>query len=462
MTPQALTGRLPAPIISGSVRAMLPIAGNTPSTRGSNGYMTTRITDYAVRTVRNPQFDWWAGWVNSAGQTGQAAEHALGAPLVIRASLLTGVTPPALNQSSATLWRLTFFNMLLDSAFVAAGGTVSGDGYTVSIPSGLWARSDPVFGATLGALSAYMLLMEEHYASTDVLAYATRARGSGDLGDAVTASGSQQSYVTSKDWTGTSFATTNLRHCQGVIGMGSPGDRSVLVYGTSILAPDGNDNNGDTYGARGYVRRALRQGGYPHFAAAVPGTTINDVYLYGGDSARLRYAAYADAVVYDAANDRTGNWADAGGIYAKLKWLGQRFRAAGARRITVQVPPPHIKSSATFSTLADQLTAGYSTAASNPASGWVNQTMIPWGTRAGAYAGVPFDIASGEPEAGWDTWGKLHAAAVANGYTSQLGLFPVDGSTAHLMTPDGTHPTGPAVTLLADSLAADLPALLGF
>lgn len=452
-----------APTISASIRAMLPMANNTPATRGSTGWWSNRGTDYSAKTVTNPRFEWWNGWVNQAGQTGQAAEHAASTPLVIRASLLTGVTPPALDQSAATLTRLTFFGMLLDAAFVAAGGTVSGDGYTISIPGGFWATSDAAVGITLTAGAPFMVQLEEYVQSTDVLAYVTRARGSGDLGDAAAITTvSQPSLVTSKNWTGQSFASANIRFHQAVLGTGSAGDKSVLVFGTSILAPDGNDLTGDAKGARGYVRRALNAAGYSHFAMAVPGTTLNDIYLYGGDSARMRYAKYSSAVIFDCANDRTGNWNDAGGIYAKLKWIGQRFRTNGCKQVSVQVPPPHIKSAATFATLADQLTAGYSTAASDPATGWVNQTMIPWATRAGAYSGVAFDTAAGEPNSGWDTWSKLHAAAVAGGYTSQLGLWPVDGSTAHLMTPEGTHPTATAVGLLAAALQPDLPTLLGF
>ena len=103
-----------------------------------------RQRDRTNVAVQRPWLEFFHGRVLSTGVVDLELETGLsgGTTAKYRCALLTAISGTAKNQSSATVTPATFFGMLEDAGFVAAGGTVSLDGRTITVPNGCRFRSD--------------------------------------------------------------------------------------------------------------------------------------------------------------------------------------------------------------------------------------------------------------------------------------------------------------------------------
>ena len=126
-----------ASITSGSVRAQLMIGSGGTYAGGERA--THRQRDRTNVAIDRPWFEFLHGRVISTGAVDQELEAGIasGVTAKYRAAVLIGISGTGKNQSSATVTRLTFRGMA-----GVAGCTVSGDGYTITVPNGVRFRSD--------------------------------------------------------------------------------------------------------------------------------------------------------------------------------------------------------------------------------------------------------------------------------------------------------------------------------
>lgn len=453
-----LSGRRFLPV-SGSTRSQVPTVTATAS--GSLCFVF-RSADYSVLQCRSPVVAFWNGYCLGNGTHGVAAETPTGAPLQIRYAMLTGgpgtVAP---DQTGATINKATFFGMLNDAAFVAAGGTVSGDGFTVTIPDGRVAYTDPFRNVTLAALSRYFHQIEEVYQTNQLRITGDNGSGTTHGDYRWTQTTSAGSPVYAANWGVSTGGVTPLaitgssKFPLSVIGTGdgAPRSRIVVVEGDSI----NNGTNGylGTYGERGTVKTALIAQGYSYVSAAASGTNISDMKNFGGYAVRMGLVSNGYAVITDHLhNDRGAALVPAGTFASKalpfVQWHNQTLRASAkpGARIIRSTLLPHTSSTDSWVTLANQAFQTPADGPTNWVAGYADYLM-----RRGAYAGVPFDPAN-DPDAAWDHF-------VAMGASAADYKWPVNGTTTWA-TSDGTHPNTPVITPAAADLQPRLAALIGF
>ena len=237
--------------------------------------------------------------------------------------ILTGIAGTAKNQAGATLTRATFFGMA-----GVDGCTVSGDGHTLTVPSGVRFRTDR-FELALPAGAEYFIQTETLAADGSAVGYPIgryRVPALGDLSFNNPAA-STADLVFSTDWSGVWDGTPG-----GALGpiavLGGGAAPVVVVDGDSIVAeaarPGTGHNSsdaGDGLAVKCFVKRALNAAGYAFIDVSVSGTNVGNLMAgFGRDGLRAALLGYGDAVITDHLhNDRksgiafeaTGGWTEA-------------------------------------------------------------------------------------------------------------------------------------------------------
>lgn len=473
-------GKNGLPIVSGSTRGCLNsinLLGKDTRDGGVtyDNVWVSRVRDVSNVTCRRPSFLFWhGGTVTNGSQTPESFYNAsLGGTATFRAAVLTGDIGNVANQKQATLTKLTFFNMLKNAAFVAAGGTVSADGLLVTVPAvGWWVWSDYTAGVILNPGEYYYTQLQYTKTSSylgSVYLYSNVCRG--DRGGSTTQGSSfDATQVYSTNWTITS--TTNsgffLHGHFAVRGFGNAGTKTVVVDGDSIVAADqSNGNLIDLSGARGWLKRGLNLARYSYFDVSLAGTSIhtiqNDPTTFGIRREIMKLAT--GAIITDhMTNDRGGSNAPWGSSavtslssrnYFHNQFLRSVAPLAKIIRCTIL---QYCGSTDNFATSANQVTL----------SG--NDCIFPGGNqylyadylmRRGAYLGIPFSNPS-DPDGAFDFYAVSRQVAVLMGANDVVdGKWPCNG-IAKFFTLDGLHPATPYHTLLSIMFAQQALTLFGF
>ena len=439
---------------------------------------THRLRDRTNVAIARPWLEFFHGRILSSGVVDTELETGLAAGVAAkyRAAILTGISGTGKNQAGAVVHRATFLGMGDDAAFVAAGGAVSADGLTVTVPNGWRFRSDR-FEVSLAPGEAYFV-QTECVAASGAVAPNPRGRACiPALGDLTynEAAGSTADTVFRKDWSAVWNASpTSAFGPVAVLGSGSA--PVVIVDGDLVicdLAAPGTGANGtdvgDAFGVKNFAKRALNAMGYAFVDVSVAGTNVGNLMAgYGRNGIRADLMRYGAAAITDHLhNDRrstvafaaTAGWSEASrgtwnstGLRTRYAWHNDwlRTRLAEGARIVRCTLVPYTSSTDGWATAAGQTgrnddavwAADYATGASGDQFKLNDLVM-----RRGAFAGVAYG-AAGQPDAGFD----LYAAV---GGTSD-GKWPAGGTT------DGAHPSETRQAAAAAVLAPLLPGLLGF
>ena len=465
-----------ASITSGSVRAQLMIGSGGTYAGGERA--THRQRDRTNVAIDRPWFEFLHGRVISTGAVDQELEAGIasGVTAKYRAAVLIGISGTGKNQSSATVTRLTFRGMA-----GVAGCTVSGDGYTITVPNGVRFRSD----RTALALTAG----QEYFVQTECVAadgsVAPNPRGRhciptlGDLNHNEAAA-SAADLVFATNWS--SVPNASLTSAFGPIAVLGTGTAPVVIVdGDSIaadLASPGTGANGtdvgDAFGVKNFIKRALNAMGYAWIDVSVAGTKAGNLMAgYGRTDVRADLMRYGAAVITDLLhNDRrsgvafeaVSTWTEASraawdstGLRTRYQWHNDWLRSkltTGARIVRCTLAPQTNTTDA-YATSANQTAKNDdSTWASDYATG-TNGDQFKLGDlimRRGLYASLAYG-GVGECDAGFDFYAALGGTAD--------GKWPVTGA-ANYATGDGTHPSEARQIVAAADLASRLPALLRF
>lgn len=470
------------PIVSASVRCRLPVGAGAV---GANNVTNTRFFEKTNVAGTGPMVEYWNGYVDAATQNAPQ-EKGVGSVTPLRMAILTNPVGVGLNQTGATLTPLTWFNAALGisgyawkldgtqgtaAEFVAAGGTISNDGYTIGVPDGWRVMSDAAASVTLRAGDRYAIQTEENKAQGLL-----RPSGTGyqktTLGDAVQLQATTGTKVFSLDWTGA--AQGNGSSVGGPVNVwmtGLSGQKVVGIAGDSIITETGDFAvgttviEGDGDGCLAFANRALNAAGYSWVRTAIPGTRATLLYSYGGHAQRLLALRYCSAVISDMGhNDRGMIWAGAAGtgFLETYRWYWNQLRRAclgGKGRVVQTTLAPKPTSTDNWATAANQTDAAGSTqyASTNP-----------------FLLSRQFSVASGDPDAVFDLYGAIYSTQglnVANAVATLGGqaaftlvtdkMWPANNS-AYGGSRDGTHASGPIYAGVAAVMAPQLPALCGF
>ena len=467
---------LPDPVTSGSVRAQMMVGQSGTYAGGERA--THRLRDRTNVAIARPWLEYFHGRILSSGVVDTELETGLasGVAAKYRAAILTGISGTGKNQTGATVHRATFVGMLDDPAFVAAGGAVSADGLTVTVPNGWRFRSDRL-ELTLSAREEYFV-QTECVAANGTVAPNPRGRACiPALGDLAfnEAAASTADTVFKKDWSGVWNASlTSAFGPVAVLGSGTA--PVVIVDGDSIvcdLAAPGTGGNGtdagDAFGVKNFVKRALNATGYAWIDVSVPGSNVGNFMAgYGRSGIRADLMKYGAAANTDHLhNDRrstvafaaTAGWSETSrgtwnstGLRTRYEWHNDWLRtrlAAGARIVRCTLAP-FTSSTDAWATTANQTgknddsvwAADYAIAAAGDQFKLNDLIMC-----RGASAGVAYGSA-GQPDAGFDLYAAVGGTA--------------DGKWPAGATSDGTHPSETRQATVAAALAPLLPTLLGF
>ena len=348
-------------ITSGSVRAQM--MSNAGGTYAGGERVTHRQRDRTNVAIARPWFEYFHGRIAATGAVGMELESGLtgGKTNRYRASILTGIAGTAKNQAGATLVRATFFGM--DGV---DGCTVSGDGFTVTVPNGARFRTDR-FELSLPAGAEYFVQTETVAADGSAVGYPIgryRVPGLGDL-SFNNAAASSADLVFARDWTSVWDATPG-----GALGpvavLGGGSAPIVVVDGDSIVAeaarPGTGHNSsdvGDAWAVKCFVKRALNAAGYAYLDVSVSGTNVGNFMAgYGKAGLRAALLGYGSAVITDHLhNDRksgtafeaTGGWTEAvpaawnnTGLRVRYGWHNAWLRSKlkpGARIVRCTLAP---------------------------------------------------------------------------------------------------------------------------
>lgn len=397
------------PIVSGSVRTSMNMSNNTFTALFPVRYARTH--DKSNVQCANPVMEFWNGYVVSTGAAGlttleRGPNNAIpaDAKCTYEYSILTGITGRGTDQSAATLTRATFNGMLGDAAFIAAGGAVRNDGYTIDVPENFTFRTDP-FSLALAAGEHYFHQMKVKGLDTQRYPINITSHGAG-VGDllynaaAEAGPGATGDLIVSKNWVG----VTSPNQFGGsfapimVLGTGLAGTKVVGVEGDSIirevtgsatLALTSTDL-GDADGVQCFAKRALNAAGYSYIDVSVSGTNAKDIRA-GMPSARRAYGLqYCSAVITDMLhNDRaTGrtflSTNGLGTLYAwHNDWLRSKIKAGG--RVIRTTLSPATNSTVAISALTSVGTTATATTAST-ATLTTGQTVAIAGATGGTTA----------------------------------------------------------------------------
>jgi hypothetical protein len=470
-------------VVSAAVRCR--ISGGDAAV-GANNVTSTRIGEKTNVSGSGPSFEYFNGWVN-AGLPTAAQEVGSGSAVTMRMDLVTNPVGVGLDQTGATLTRLTWFNAAacvsdfafkLDGSpgtvpeFLANGGSLSADGLTLVVPDGWRVRSDPATAISMDAGERYYIQIEDSKAQglrRPNIGVAQKTA----LGDATRQQATTGTMIGTLNWTGASQSNGALITSPiNVFMTGLPGQKVVGVAGDSIITETGDlivgtttlDGDGD--GCLAFANRALNMAGYSWVRTSIPGTKASTAFTYGGQAQRLLSLRYCSAVITNMGhNDRGLAWAGAApsGFLALHRWYWQQLRAACLTgQSTRVIQATYSRKSITtdlYATVANQ---------TDSASALQHSTYNPF------LLARQFSRADGDPDAVFDFDGAMvlpQALAVANAIALLGGqaaftlladkLFPANNS-ANGGTRDGTHISGPLHAGIASVLAPQLPALCGF
>lgn len=470
---------IPAPIVSGSIRSMMMIGQG--GTTLNNERAIFRLRDRSNVRCADPWFEFFHGRILSGGQVGMSIETTLpsGVTCNYRCAILTGISGTGKNQSAATVHRLTFFDMNDDAAFIAAGGSVSGDGRTITVPNGRRFRSDRLDGVVFEASDEYFI-QTECVAADGSVANNPRGRISqptlGDINIAVPA-GDTADWVYATDWSSRlSSAPSSGCGPIAVLGTGEPGVKTVIVDGDSIISqsasPFTGPNNtdiGNSLGVVAFAKRALSEAGYSYIDVSVPGTNIgNFMGGYNKDGIRADLMQYGDAVITDhghndrrsgIAFDAVAGWSEASpstwnstGLRTRLEWHNEwlRSKIKPGGRIVRCTLSPQTNSTDAWATAENQTgrnddstwAADYATTSTGDQFKFSDLVMF-----RGLYSGLT-PGADGLHDAGFDLYDALGGT--------------VDGAWPAAGTADGTHPSETLHAAAAAALSLELSDLLGW
>jgi hypothetical protein len=471
-TPSSSSGSQCRPVLSASKRTVL---SPSVSTAGTNNVRTSRLGDISNETVVDPFFEIWNGWVDASATT-VAGEKGVGNVVPYRLALLLNLNGISQDQSSATQYLPTWFKAAagnsgylykLDGSeataaeFTAAGGLLSGDGYTITMPDGWRANSDRLTGVTIVKNTRYMVVSECAPAVGAKYPSGVVSSGRADLGD-MNKDATFSNAITVKNWTTLSGVATGsvIAAPCNVYGFGTFGKKTVTAGGDSI-ARENHDSQtptgvlyGDADGCCAFLNRALNIGGYNWTRAAVSGTSATNVAKNGGYAQRALQGRFADADICNMGNnDRGLPWLGAAGtgLYQTLRFLWatiRNYRKNGSTSAICAVTfPPQATSTDLWATTANQTVTYLSTAAGNA------------NYRPFLNAGV---FGAGDCTAGYDMYAALYAAATAAGFTDIVDLkIPANG-TAQAGYFDSTHQQAVLHAGVASDMASKMPALIGF
>jgi hypothetical protein len=471
------------PIVSAAVRCRIS-AGDAAV--GANNVTSTRIAEKTNVAGTAPQVEYWNGWVNASLPT-SAQEVGSGSATILRAALVTGVSGVALNQTGATVTPLTWFNAAACTAgfawkldgvaataaeFAAAGGLLSTDGLTITVPDGWRIMSDPATTISLSAGARYYIQLEDSKAQGLRRANIGVAQKT-TLGDATRQQATTGTMVFSADWSAaaqsngavmTSPVNIWMTGLSGQKVVGTAGDSIItetgdLIVGTTILDGDGD-------GCLAFANRALNMAGYSWVRTAIPGTKASTAFTYGGQAQRLLSLRYCSAVITNMGhNDRGLAWAGAApsGFLALHRWYWNQLRAACLTGPSTRIIQATYSRKSTTTDL-------YATVANQTDSA----SALQYSTYNPFLLARQFSKADGDPDAVFDFDGAMvlpQALVVANAIALLGGqaaftlladkLFPANNS-ANGGTRDGTHISGPLHAGIAAVLAPQLPMLCGF
>jgi hypothetical protein len=432
------SGAAVAPVIaSASVRAR--ISTRVATTAASNGitHRTRHKTNIAGTALH---FEFYNGYVNNGGVSAypNASPETATAAATQRWCLVKNPTSTGLN-AGGTPYPITWFGMLADAAFVAAGGTVSGDGFTIFVPSNYVIKSDPLAGVSFTAGEAFLFQVEDIRAVG--AARPIMCLGRPDLGDALGASSTQPTLVNSTNWTGgqgVSQSTSSLMGPNLVHITAAAGTKTVVVHGDSIISE--NADYGDADGALAFAKRALNAGGYSFYDLSVPGTNIGYILNFNAMGIRKRWLPLGDTILTNHGNNDVSNigWdTNSNSLKTLLTNHTAFLRANGKPGVRIVQCTLSIREGSTdlWNSIANQSSA-------NNDDRWGLETYARYGAqinlmRLGPYEGTP--LPSSLADAVYDFHTALGAVDDVPGQTSKwpmtiMGQAQFSGTLASAIT----------------------------
>lgn len=398
---------------------------------GSGNFSTTTVPYIYYRSLhktnkalRDPWGVFWNGAVDSA--MGNAAwEHGPASNQVktIRAAIWTGITNPLLaDQTGVTVRPITFTGIQTGarrikdltyatrtwSDFVAAGGAVSGDNKTVTIPSGWSVEHDGVVGLNLTAQQKYFYVVEDGVpgAAAGTPLQTVRAAITspsvffGDMSKnatAVVTTTAGKHLCEDPAWTsgngvaGVSSVSGNVAMSAPIIvlGLDNTGTvRNVAIDGDSI-GDEKQDSIRDADGLAHGLTRALNREGFSLFKTAAFSSSMLNQRTYGGNFYRLGLLEYATGgvVTNHGHNDQSSMGTDAN-MKSLVRWHDLALKAAlpaGGKRVVRLTQTPTVifaTAQAGGSTTSVQLSS-FASATTGIYVGY--QIAMTTGTAAGQY-----------------------------------------------------------------------------
>ena len=427
---------------------------NAGGTYAGGERVTHRQRDRTNVAIARPWFEFFHGRIAATGAVGMELESGLtgGKTNRYRAAILTGIAGTAKNQAGATLTRATFFGMA-----GVDGCTVSGDGHTVTVPSGVRFRTDRF--ELVAAGRGGVLHPDRDAWPRTAPPSATRSGATGCRRSATSRSttppASTADLVFSTDWSAVWDGTPG----------GALGPVAVLGGGTApVVVVDGDFDRlprrrgpapattartpATRSAVKCFVKRALNAAGYAFIDVSVSGTNVGNFMAgFGRNGLRAALLGYGDAVITDHLhNDRksgiafeaTGGWTEANlapwnntGLRVRYAWHNAWLRSKlkpGARIVRCTLAPGTTSTDG-WATVAGQTGKNDdATWAADYATGAIGDQfkLNDLIMRRGAFAGLAYGGA-GECDAGYDLYAALGGT--------------IDGRWPAGTTGDGTHPS---------------------
>ena len=453
VTPVAATG-----YVSACIRCSVPTASGTAPASGVTSAYTWRDVEKSNVAAANLVVTDANAYMPATGVTGELAS---GLTACYRMAILTGITgggsantPPA-NQSAATETTLTFSNMLNNSAFVAAGGTVNDSGRYICVPSGMLFSSDPS-GVSVSPQQYYAIQAQQVITGTGSGVRPLHDFVDAAVGDLRASGTVDNQQVYSTNWSvatgggvpAAPTAYTSVWQPVAVIGTGT-----AKVVGNSGDSVEKGFNNStfNSDGVQGFARAALEEAGYSYIDSSVPGSKPSDfVNTSTVRTIRLWLQQYASKNLDDfGLNDRGvitawGNGAGDGNewdIERKYDLQLAAVSPAGWSMVKVTMPP-HTTDTAAPGYLAGNLTESGNTATFTLASGTFGPTFTGGGTISTFAAGgvTAWNAIGATPLSVSST--TITYTVATSGLTATTGFIQDDFRTQVFAEGSGTYPTG--------------------
>lgn len=355
--------------VSISVRAKL---GVTTGTAGNLSAATVPIQYY--RSVHKTNvagtMPWaliWNGAINAANGNAVWEQGPVGATNTRRMSVITGVTNPLLmDQTGNPVHLVTFLGIQSGSKeirdlsfalrtwtdFVSAGGAVSGDNRTVTVPSGWSVEHDAITDWNPVAGEKYLYQIEDTVPGASAGTPLQHARvgpaaPSTTMGDLVRNATTTVICTDGKNLADTAnWSTGNVAGVSAITnGPAVLAPSAVYALGTAFvvgidgdsIADEKQDAVKDTDGVSHGLSRALNAGGYSFVKTAAFSSSMLNQRTYGGNAYRLGLLRFCDAVITDHSHNDSSTLVTDTAIKSLIQWHGTALkgalRSAGAKRL---------------------------------------------------------------------------------------------------------------------------------